>query len=233
MNDPSGEDQIQEVVPNVIESNILLLADISGYTRFLEAVQEAHPEMAPGGSAAPAYEVVSNLLDTVMARLTPSFSLLQVEGDALFARAPEPHARGMAIDLVGLVRSAYEAFRQQLQSAMDLFRHDCEACIVLPLLELKFVAHRGIVVPQRIAGREVLAGPAVNLAHRLLKNSITERTGLRAYLFVTDAAGEALGLRGAGGYRYAERYPDAGPVSGVLIALETSSSRASSKMSPE
>lgn len=221
------------IVSSPIETSILLLADISGYTRFLEAVQEAHPEMAAGGTAAPAYEVVSGLLDRVMARMTPSFSLLQVEGDALFTRAPEPRVTGMAIDLVALVRSAYEAFRQQLQSAMDLFRHDCEACVILPRLELKFVAHRGIVVPQRIAGREVLAGPAVNLAHRLLKNSITERTGLRAYLFVTDVAAEALGLEGTGGDRYAESYSDVGPVSGILIALQTSSSIASVKRSPE
>jgi hypothetical protein len=210
------------MAPTTTETSFLLLADISGYTRFLEAVQEAHPEMGrPGGSVAPAYEVVSSLLDAVMARIAPSFSLLQVEGDALFAHAPESRIAGVASDLIVVVRSAYGAFRQQVQNSMDHHKHDCQACMMLPSLELKFVVHRGIVVSQRIAGREQLAGPAVNLAHRLLKNSITERTGLRAYLFVTDAAADMLGLTSAFGMRHEEDYPDTGRISGILVALET------------
>jgi uncharacterized protein DUF2652 len=220
------------IAPSATETSILLLADISGYTRFLEAVQEAHPEMGrSGGSVAPAYQVLSGLLDTVMARIAPSFSLLQVEGDALFARAPESQVMGVAADIIVMVRSAYEAFRQQIQYSMDHYRHDCQACVILPSLELKFVVHRGIVVSQRIAGREQLAGPAVNLAHRLLKNSITERTRLRAYLFVTDAAADALGLTSAFGMRHTENYPDVGRVSGILIALETAPATESSTSS--
>lgn len=174
-----------------------------------------------GGTVAPAYQVLSSMLDTVMTRLTPGFSLVQVEGDALFARAPGSQIQSAQANLIVLVRSAYEAFRQQVQYAMDHYRHDCGACVMLPSLELKFVAHHGIAVQQRIAGREQLVGPAVNLAHRLLKNSITERTGLRAYLFVTDAAVYALGLKADLGMRYTERYRDAGPVSGILLQLET------------
>jgi len=212
--------------PPALEPSILLLADISGYTRFLEAVEEAHPEMAlPGGAIAPAYQVLSSMLDTVMARIAPSFSLLQVEGDALFARASGPPVKGDGANFIALVRSADQAFRLQVQYAMDQFRHDCQACVMLPSLELKFVAHHGIVVPQTVAGRQQLAGPTVNLAHRLLKNSITARTGLNAYLFVTDAAVDALGLTAAFGMPYSESYPDTGTVSGVLLALETTKYR--------
>jgi hypothetical protein len=210
------------IAPSAVETSILLLADISGYTRFLEDVQEAHPEMAqPGGNAAVAYQIVSSLLETVMAQLAPSFSLLQVEGDALFARRPDAQVGGTGTDLVLLVRSAYTAFRQHLGLAMEQFRHDCQACMVLPSLELKFIAHRGLAIQQRIAGRDVLAGPAVNVAHRLLKNSITTRTGLRAYLFVTDAAAEALGLTSDLGQRYLEDYSDIGHVAGILVSLQT------------
>jgi hypothetical protein len=48
---------------------------------------------------------------------------------------------------------------------------------------------------QRIAGSELLAGPAVNVAQRLLKNSITAETGVRAYLFVSEEAAAGLDLR--------------------------------------
>ncbi|HKV29503.1 MAG TPA: DUF2652 domain-containing protein [Candidatus Dormibacteraeota bacterium] len=209
------------IAPSTIETSILLLADISGYTSFLEAVQEAHPEMTqPGGSAAPAYQIVSSLLETVMTHIAPSFSLLQVEGDALFARGPDRQLSGNGTALVTLVRSAYQAFRQQLGRGMDQFRHNCQACMILPSLDLKFIAHRGIAIQHRIAGRDVLAGAAVNVAHRLLKNSISARTGLRAYCFVTDAAAESLGLAAILGQPYVEDYPDIGRISGLLIALQ-------------
>jgi hypothetical protein len=42
-------------------------------------------------------------------------------------------------------------------------------------------------------GTELL-GPAVNVAHRLLKNSIQARIGYRPYLFLTDAAASGLNL---------------------------------------
>ena len=63
-----------------------------------------------------------------------------------------------------------------------------------------------------------ILGPGVNVAHRLLKNNVRARLGLRAYLFLTDAAAIGLGVPHAG-LRYAERYPDVGTVEGRVVAL--------------
>jgi hypothetical protein len=63
----------------------------------------------------------------------------------------------------------------------------CAACASIDSLDLKFIAHYGTFVVQREGAREDLAGADVILAHRLLKNSITEQTGIRAYAFFTDA----------------------------------------------
>lgn len=202
-------------------TSVLLLADISGYTSFLRAVEAAHPEMGrPGSEIPPAYKVLSGLLDVVMDRIAPTFTLVQVEGDAVFAYASDDQLAGKAAIVVELVRCAYRDFREQLTAAMALHGHDCQACILLPSLELKFVIHRGTVVAQRIAGSELLAGPAVNVAHRLLKNSITEETGLRAYLFVSENAAKGLDLTSELGARHREEYADVGSVDGIVIDLD-------------
>jgi hypothetical protein len=206
-----------------VDSGLLLLADISGYTSFLGHVAAAHPEMAlPDGDVPPAYPLLSSLLDLVVARIAPTFVLADIEGDAVFAYALRDRPGVDAAELLAMVRSAYHAFRARLDEATLLQEHDCQACLVLPSLDLKFVLHHGVLVVQRIAGREKLLGPAVIVAHRLLKNSVTERTGWRGYLFVTSAAAERLGLPPGTGLAHEEVYPDVGPVNGVVIELDAS-----------
>jgi hypothetical protein len=204
----------------LVDTGMLLLADISGYTAFLEAVAAAHPEMTrPGGEVPPAYPVMSSLLDVVVEQISPTFLLAEIEGDAVFAYALDDRLEGDVSTLLGIVRSAYGAFHERIDEVMVLHRHDCQACTMLPLLELKFVAHHGTLVVQPIAGRERLLGPAVNVAHRLLKNSVTERTGRRGYLFVTDAAAKRLDLRPEIGLAHEEEYADVGLVAGIVIGM--------------
>ena len=204
-----------------VDTGMLLLADISGYTSFLAAVAAAHPEMAdPGGSVPTAYPVIASLLDAVVERITPAYRLAQVEGDAVFAYAAMPAGPdGESVETLSLVRLAYAAFRERIDQARLLQADDCQACLVLGTLELKFVLHHGTFVVHSVAGMAQLAGPAVNVAHRLLKNSITAKTGLRAYLLVTDAAADHLRLRAGHGLAHEEHYDDIGPISGRVIEL--------------
>ncbi|MEO7119290.1 MAG: DUF2652 domain-containing protein, partial [Candidatus Limnocylindrales bacterium] len=58
-------------------------------------------------------------------------------------------------------------------------------------LNLKFVAHHGTVLRQRIAGREELLGSDVIVAHRLLKNQVSGSTGIGAYALLTQACVDA------------------------------------------
>jgi len=198
------------------ERGILLLADISGYTAFLGRVAEAHPDMT---EVAPAYPVLSGMLDTVVEAISPTFTLAKLEGDAVFAYAPGDRLTGAAEELIGIVRRTHEAFRSRVEEAMVVHYHPCTACTLLPTLDLKFVIHEGSFVVQPIAGHEELVGPTVNAVHRLLKNSITERTGKRAYLFVSEAAASRLGLTAAQGLPHRERYADIGEIRGLVIDL--------------
>jgi hypothetical protein len=64
----------------------LLLADISGYTGFLEGVAVAHREIILDAPEPPAaYAVMSSLLDAISTALEPTFVIAKLEGDAVFA----------------------------------------------------------------------------------------------------------------------------------------------------
>jgi hypothetical protein len=208
------------------ETGLLLLADISGYTAFLELVAAAHPDMT---EVAPAYPVLSGMLHTVVDSLAPSFTLSEIEGDAVFAYAPGERLAAAGEELLAIVRGAHAAYRARIEEAMVVHYHPCTACTVLPTLDLKFVLHHGRFVVQSIAGQEKLLGPDVNVVHRLLKNSVTQRTGKRAYLFVTDAAAAHLKLAPETGLRHEDRYADVGVVTGLVVDAAMATSRTSAQ----
>ena len=63
---------------------------------------------------------------------------------------------------------------------------ECNACTRIPNLNLKFVAHHGLALRQKMAGREELLGSDVIVVHRLLKNDIVEKLDIPAYAALTD-----------------------------------------------
>jgi hypothetical protein len=205
-----------------LETGSLLLADISGYTTFLGLVTAVHPEMiGSAGPIPPAYPIMSSLLDVVVERIGPTFRLSEIEGDAVFGYATDEQLKRDGESALHTIRSAYSGFRGRIGEAMAYHqKHECDACSILPTLDLKFLLHHGPLVVQRIAGRERLLGPAVNLTHRLLKNSVSERIGKRGYLFITDESAEQLGLSREIGIRHEEDYADVGSVSGTVIELD-------------
>lgn len=73
----------------------------------------------------------------------------------------------------------------------------CNACANVSSLDLKFFVHFGSFAIQELDDRKQLVGSDVNLVHRLLKNSVTTHTGIRAYILCTDAAARALQIEDA------------------------------------
>ena len=61
-------------------------------------------------------------------------------------------------------------------------------------LDFKFVVHHGEMVKQKMGGREELAGRDVILVHRLLKNTVSEKIGSRAYALYSDACIQTMGI---------------------------------------
>ena len=157
-----------------------------------------------------AYGILAGLLDAVVTGTAADFDLVKLEGDAVFAVAPAARLDGDGPLVVDHLGTMYQGFIDSRTRAIPSNDHVCIACPAVAHLDLKVILHRGHTVRQTVGASSDLLGPAVNLAHRLLKNTIRERIGSRPYLFVTDAAITGLGLEGIG-VAHHEAYADAGP----------------------
>lgn len=163
--------------------------------------------------------MLADLLETVASHLQPSLRIMEVEGDAIFAFAPA--AAIEASMLLDVVEQTYFAFRSRLRDVTQATTCTCDACRLIPSLDLKFVVHNGRFMRKEVAGAERLTGTDVVLLHRLLKNTVTDGQGMRAYALVTEACVDALGVDPAalGMVEHRERYEDVGEVVGYLSDL--------------
>ena len=194
---------------NQPEPACLVIADITGYTSYLAGVELDH-----------ASDILADLMDTVVRSLRPAFRLAKLEGDAAFA-----YVITATVDASGLmdtIERTYFAFRRRLRDIGQASTCDCNACMRMPNLDLKLLAHHGTIGRQRVAGLEELVGSPVIVAHRLLKNAITETTGIAAYALYTDdclrVAGvepSTLGLR-----EHRETYDHLGEIVGWVADLD-------------
>ncbi len=205
----------------------LLLLDIGGYTSFLQAVATAHADDAfADGAIPPAYAMLSDLLDGLVAGIVPPTTLAKLEGDAVFAYATEADTIPRGSELIPWLRARYAAFQARLDEARRIWTCSCDACARIDVLDLKAVLHHGVFVLGGIAGREELSGAQVVLAHRLLKNRAAAVAGTTAYALLTDAAVEALEVGTEGGrplVEHVEHYP---PVACLVYDLRTGDSAA-------
>ena len=97
-----------------------------------------------------------------------------------------------------LRETMYRAFVDSRTRAIPASDHVCSACPNVARLDLKVVVHRGPAVRQPVGAGSDLLGPAVTIAHRLLKNTVRSRIGASPYIFLTDAATTGLGLSDVG-----------------------------------
>ncbi len=185
----------------------LVLADITGYTKFLVDSELEH-----------AQGIISELTSLIVACLAPPLRFVKSEGDAIFCCA-ESSLLADGERLLEVLEVCYLQFSNRLGDMARATTCRCAACAAMDTLDLKFIAHFGTFAPHRVAGLEDVAGTDVILAHRLPKNSITEETGCRAYTFFTDPClahlPASLPLR-----RHAERYESLGEAAGGVYDLK-------------
>jgi hypothetical protein len=185
----------------------LLLADISGYTSFVAGTELGH-----------SHEILSDLLETICTRIEKLLTIHKLEGDAVFAHAPEAIvARGETI--LELVESTYAAFRDRQTDIKRSTTCTCRACQNIPSLDLKFILHHGDYILQKVRGTGELIGSDVNLIHRLAKNHITEAKGWRAYLMITEPCLVHLNLKLEGAHKQTESYEHLGEINTFNIDL--------------
>jgi hypothetical protein len=190
----------------------LAVADISGYTRYLAGVELEHSA-----------DVLADLIGSVVAQLDGPVRVAKLEGDAVFGAAPEPVDGNR---LFGAIEAAYDAFADRRDQIVRASTCACKACARIESLELKFVVHFGEYATHRVGRNQELVGSDVVVAHRLLKNTVNKRTGLRAYALFSAASVTALGLDAdrIGMTVHEQRFEGVGRVSGFVCDLAGRSS---------
>jgi hypothetical protein len=163
-----------------IEAGVLLVADISGYTRFVSDLELTH-----------ASEIVADLLGAAVDQLAAVAPLAKLEGDAAFCVA---HGAITADALMAALVGCYDGFRRRRRDARHLATCPCAACSNIGSLDLEVVVHHGGFVAHTIAGREEITGPGAIVVHRLLKNSAAAASGLRGYALLSAAVVEAASI---------------------------------------
>lgn len=158
-------------------NTLLLIADISGYTRFMKqhAISLSH-----------AKEIVVRLLTRLMHTAKPPLRVAELEGDAVFFYASaELNSISEVASAVGeQIPMMFSAFKDEIGQIDALQTCACDACTNIHQLKLKQVVHIGVAEIERIGQFEKLFGLDVIVVHRLLKNSVPSEE----YLLMTPSA---------------------------------------------
>ena len=169
------------------QEGFLLIADITGYTGYLSSSELEH-----------AQEVLQTLLELLIEHTKPPLVISRLAGDAVISYALSASAvQGQTF--IEMLENTYISFRKAIERMVLNNTCQCRACANIPALDLKFFSHYGTFAVQRLSTQDELVGSDVNLIHRLLKNHVTERTGLKAYTLYTQSALDRLGIEGIGG----------------------------------
>jgi Protein of unknown function (DUF2652) len=158
-----------------IQRGIVIIADVSGYTRFLKmhAFSVVHAEW-----------LISELMKSIVGEFKAPAKLNKLEGDAAMFFVPI-NAEDREDELVKLTTQsalrAFRAFNMKRDEMLAANLCPCCACPEIGNLSVKAICHLGEVIEKRILGRDELAGDTVIIAHRLLKNSLQSRE----YLLMT------------------------------------------------
>ena len=159
-----------------------LIADITGYTGYLSSSELDH-----------AQQTLTALLNLLIKQTKPPLVISRLAGDAVISYGlREGFLQGQTF--VETLEQTYVAFRRAIELMVHNTTCPCNACRNIGALDLKFFVHYGEFAVQKLDAHDELVGSDVNLLHRLLKNHVTECTGLRAYTLYTDAAIHQLGL---------------------------------------
>ena len=163
---------------------VLLIADISGYTKFLRLhmLNNAHAQL-----------VITELLESIIDATVPPLKVSKIEGDAVFFYAMDIEnvlsqsqlAKAVSAQLISLFRAFYQKVIEL--SALNLCF--CDACRNVYSLRMKLIMHIGEVSIHRVKTFEEILGTDVILTHRLLKNSVPSME----YVLMTNEAYSKIG----------------------------------------
>jgi hypothetical protein len=164
---------------NAPEPVMLIIADISGYTRYMTANAK---------TLSHSQAIITELIKAIINQIELPLEVAKLEGDAVFLYCrkqnpakPWPEAKQMiGQNLLAL----FGMFREKIGELSRSTHCHCNACACIGSLRLKLVIHSGEALFHRVFNFLELAGVDVIIVHRLLKNSVEAGQ----YLLLTEAA---------------------------------------------
>ncbi|MDR3456271.1 MAG: DUF2652 domain-containing protein [Verrucomicrobiae bacterium] len=165
------------------EPALLIIADISGYTRYMTANVK---------TLAHSQTLITELVESIIHQVDAPLEVAKLEGDAIFifCRKPQDATRRQEIraDISRKLPEFFGRFREKLVLLARSNTCTCHACRHLEKLRLKIIVHSGTVLFHQVLQFNELAGTDVIIVHRLLKNSVQAEQ----YLLITEAARREL-----------------------------------------
>ena len=165
------------------EPVVLILADISGYTRYMTANAR---------TLSHSHTIIAELIQAIASAVVIPIEIVELEGDAIFLfcrKHGDPTIWKRQCEII--CRKLMEFFHRFKARLQELRRSNvctCHACANIDHLSLKVLVHSGEVLVRRVLQFKTLSGVDVILIHRLLKNSV----GRPEYLLLTEAAHREL-----------------------------------------
>jgi Protein of unknown function (DUF2652) len=161
------------------EPVLLIIADISGYTRYMTANVK---------TLAHSQTIITELVKAIVKQIELPLEVAKLEGDAVFffcrkqnGSPPWPETR----QIIGKSLLAFfRMFSEKLNELSQSTTCACSSCKHIEKLRLKVVVHSGEALFHRVLNFVELAGVDVIIVHRLLKNSVAADQ----YLLLTEAA---------------------------------------------
>lgn len=193
--------------PKEVEA-IFVLADISGYTRFMISNQKAlrHAQV-----------IVSELIRTLIDQVKLPLKVAEIEGDAVFLYAVKGGSEeqwGKAKKTIGWTLENFShVFYEKLERLVMASPCGCGACHNMEHLKIKVVAHSGKAIINKIDRFLKISGVDTIIAHRLLKNTVPSDD----YMLVTNAAFDDLHFSNPHCFTpHQEVYDDVGTIQAML-----------------
>jgi hypothetical protein len=164
---------------NAPEPVLLIIADISGYTRYMTANIKTLTH---------SQTIITELIKSIIKQIELPMEIAKLEGDAVFLFCRKQHPAHPWPQVKQFIGSNLITFFQMFsEKVQELTRSNiciCNACTHIEKLRLKVVVHSGEALFHRVFNFVELAGVDVIIVHRLLKNSVKADQ----YLLLTEAA---------------------------------------------
>lgn len=165
------------------EPVLLIIADISGYTRYMTANAK---------TLAHSQTIITELVKAIVSQAELPLEVAKLEGDAVFLYCRKPPGSrpwAEARRVIGdKLLTFFRMFSDKLAELSRSTTCTCQACSHIESLRLKIIVHSGEALFHHVFNFLELAGVDVIVVHRLLKNSVRADQ----YLLLTRAAREDL-----------------------------------------